>query len=257
MIEDYADLNIILHNMKKYYQLKIKFFNSTLLCFVFFSFFISSARAATIEKTELDLNKKIKITGGCDGGVLNVQIFSTTSSQPFYTAGADCNENKFEFKDDLGYWKIPDGDYSVAVTDKDENSHSSAATFKIQSVVPPASDANIVEPIADNNAATIEITNQEEAPDQTAAPENPPEGLFAQIINFLVEWFKNAIVIIKELVVEKVSTPELCLGQTCIMEDQLKDLLGGKQKIEVSAPEPEIQPPTPSSVSDVTTTITN
>jgi len=55
---------------------------------------------------------------------------------------------------------------------------------------------------------------------------------------------------IKELVVEKVSTPELCLGSTCIVEDQLKDLLGGKEKNEASAPEPEILPSAPSSTSE-------
>jgi hypothetical protein len=199
------------------------------------------AQAATIEKIEIDSNKKIKITGACNGGVLNTQIFSATSSQPFYTAGANCHENKFEFEDNLGYWKIPDGDYSIAVIDKDDNLvNSSAATFTIQSVVPLASDASIIEPaidlennpsvISENDTANIEITNQGEASD----------GLFAQIINFLVEWFKSAIVMIKELVVEKVTTPELCLGNTCIIEDQLKGLLGG--------------PLIPSSISDATTT---
>lgn len=202
------------------------------------------ARAATIEKTEIDSNKKINITGACNGGVLNVQIFSAISSQPFYTAGADCRENKFEFKDDLGYWKIPDGDYSVAVIGKDDNLvNSSTATFTIQSVAPLASDENITDPAVDlendpvgtqeNDAAEIETVNQGEAPD----------GLFAQIINFLMDWFKSAIVMIKELVVEKVSTPELCLGKTCIVEDQLRDLLGGKQKIEASVSEQEMAPP--------------
>src|SRR3989344_1993243 len=84
------------------------------------------ARAATIEKTEIYANKKIEINGSCQDGVLNVQIFSATSSQPFYTAGADCNENKFEFKDDLGYWKISDGDYSIAIMGKDESLVSSS-----------------------------------------------------------------------------------------------------------------------------------
>lgn len=213
------------------------------------------ARAATIEKTELDSNKKIKITGTCNDSILKVQIFSATSSQPFYTAGADCDANKFEFQDDLGYWQISDGDYSIAIMGEDDSLvNSSTAVFKIQSATLPASDENIIEPVVDlenssvggeeNDAAKIEIVNQEEAPD----------NLFAQIINFLVEWFKSAIVIIKELVVEKVTTPELCLGKTCIIEDQLKDLLGGKQKIEVSAPVPEIQPSSPSSTSDATTT---
>lgn len=213
------------------------------------------ARAAMIEKIEIDLDKRIMVTGACNNSALNVRIFSATSGQPFYTAGADCQENKFEFRDDLGYWKILDGDYSIAITDKDDNLvNSSTAMFKIQSAAPPASDANIVEPaidlennpvvISENDATNIEITSQGETSD----------GLFAQIINFLVEWFKSAVVMIKELVVEKVSTPELCLGKTCIIEDQLQDLLGGKQKIEASMPEPEIQSSIPSSTSDVVTT---
>ena len=118
------------------------------------------ARAATIEKTEIDLNTKIKVTGACNGGVLNVRIFSTTSSQPFYTAGADCHENKFEFKDDLGYWKIPDGDYSVAVIGKDDDSHSSAATFTIQSFAPPVSDANIIESVTDLENSSVGIVEE-------------------------------------------------------------------------------------------------
>lgn len=213
------------------------------------------ARAATIEKLEIDLNKKINIAGICDGGVLNVQIFFATSSQPFYTAGVDCNENKFEFKDDLGYWKIPDGDYSITVVgEEDSLVNSSTAIFTMQSAASPLSDENIVEPaidlennavvISENDAANIEITNQGEA----------PEGLFAQVINFLVEWFKSAVIMIKELVVEKVSTPELCLGDTCLTENRLKDLLGEKQKVEISVPVPEIQLSPSSSTSDVVTT---
>lgn len=219
------------------------------------------ARAATIEKIEIDLDKRITVMGICNSGVLNVQIFSASSSQPFYTAGAVCQENKFEFQDDLGYWKIPDGDYSVAILGKDENFvNSSTATFTIQSVVPPASDANIVEPAIDLENSSVSVQENEEAP-TTPTPllgqegiSTPPEGLFAQIINFLVEWFKSAVIMIKELVVEKISTPELCLGKTCIIEDQLKDLLGGKQKIEASAPESDILIPMPSSTSDVVTT---
>ncbi len=217
------------------------------------------ARAATIEKTEIDSNKKINITGICNRGVLNVLIFSTTSSQPFYTAGADCRENKFEFKDDLGYWQIPDGDYSIAIAGKDDNLvNSSTATFKIQSAAPPVPEENIVEPAVDLENSSVGV--EEEVSDQTTVLENPPDGLFTQIINFLLEWFKSAVVMIKELVVEKVSTPELCLGSTCIGENQLKDLLGGKQKIEVPVPEPkpEIQSSTPPSISDaITTTTTN
>lgn len=252
--------------MKKYHQSNIKFYNVAFLCFAFLILFVSSARAATIENTELENtkvfsaftrerkqvsfpliqleNKKIKIIGVCNGDVLSVQIFSATSSQPFYTAGADCWENKFEFKDDLGYWKIPDGDYSVAIIGKDDNFvNSSTAMFTIQSAALPVSGENIVEPTInlennsvggqENTAAKTEIINQEEAPD----------GLFAQVINFLVEWFKSAIVMIKELIAEKVSTPELCLGETCIVEDQLKDLLGG--------------PLTPASIINATTTVSD
>ena len=210
------------------------------------------AQAAIIEKTEIDLDKKIKIYGSCQDGGLNVRIFSATSSQPFYTAGVDCDANKFEFKDDLGYWKIPDGDYSISIIGKDDNLvNSSTAMFKIESAAPPVSDANIIEPSADLASSSVSVA--EETPDQAEIIESPSSGLFAQIINFLVEWFKSAVVMIKELVVEKVSTPELCLGNTCIIEDQLKDLLGGKQKNETV----EILAPVSSSTIDVTTTPVN
>ncbi len=237
--------------MKNYKKSNIKLYNVALLCLAFFILFTLQARAATIEKTEIDSNKKIEINGSCKDGVLNVQIFSATSSRPFYTAGADCKENKFEFKDDLGYWKFPDGDYSIAVVGKNDNlNNSSAVTFKIQSAAPPTAEENIVEPAVDLENSSVVVQENDAVSDQSVILASQPDGLFAQIINFLVEWFKNAVVMIKELVVEKVTTPELCLGTTCIIEDQLKDLLGEKQKIEASAPEPEIQPPMPSSASE-------
>lgn len=234
------------------------------------------ARAAIIEETEIDLDKKIKITGACDNGILNVQILSATSSQPFYTAGIACHENKFEFKDDLRYWHIPDGDYNITIFGKDGSLvSSSTAAFKIQSPASPVSVGDIIDPIVglenssvgvqEDDAVKIETFNQGEASGQAAILENPSDGLFTQVINFLMEWLKSAVVMIKELVVEKITAPELCLGKTCIVEDQLKYLLGGKsghgeipfvagQKIEASAPEPEIQMSAPSSAGDATTT---
>jgi len=254
--------------MKNYQKQNIKFQNVVLFGFLFFNFFVLQSRAATIEKMEIDSNKKIEINGSCKDGVLNVQILSATSSLPFYTAGADCHENKFKFKDDLGYWKIPDGDYSVSIIGKDYNAHLSAATFKIQSVAPPASEENIVEFASNPSSAEEGIVEpplfkagagggQGETSDQPVILESQPDGLFAQIINFLMEWFKSAVVMIKELVVEKVSTPELCLGSTCIIEDQLKDLLGGKEKNKTVAPNPEILVPVSSSTIDAATTPIN
>lgn len=193
------------------------------------------AQAAMIEKIEIDLDKRITVAGACNNGSLNVRIFSATSSQPFYTAGAACQENKFEFKDDLGYWQIPDGDYSIALMGEYDNLvNSSTAVFKIETIALPALGENIVEPAVESENSSISVQENE------AVLENPSNGLFMGIINFLVEWFKSAVVMLKELVVEKVSTPELCLGNTCIIEDQLKDLLGGESP--------------PPSISDVTTT---
>ncbi len=222
------------------------------------------ARAATIEKIEIGLNKKISVTGACNGDILNVQIFSTTSSQPFYTAGADCDENKFEFKDSLGYWNISDGEYKVMIFDKDNNmaSSSNTAAFKIDSEIRPAIDTNTAEQAVttEGEEVKIESTDQKaEIADQTADSEKIPNGIFTEIINAIIDWLKSAIVMIKELVVEKVTTPELCLGGTCITEDQLKNLLGSKQKIEASVSEQEMAPPidTAASSSDASANITN
>src|SRR3989344_1703948 len=64
------------------------------------------------------------------------------------------------------------------------------------------------------------------------------------LISKLTEWFKTAVLAFKELFAEKVATKELCIGDTCITEAQLKALLNGNpsQPSEPSSPSEPSQP---------------
>jgi len=175
------------------------------------------ARAVTIEKFELEpAGKKIKIAGSCLDGPLAVRIFPAAASQPLYTAGAKCQDNKFDFADDLGYWQIPAGDYRLKIAD-------SEAEFKIESLemAAPLAAPEIIE--------SSSSTSEEQPPAESSGEPDSFTEFLAKIIAALLDWFKEAAIKIKELMVDKITTPELCLGETCLMESQLKELLGKNQ----------------------------
>lgn len=238
-----------------------------LIVFILLFLLLGKARAADISDWEFRQDvKQIRLNGSCKNKQLTVQVFFASSSAPFYTAGAFCQNDRYAFQDDLGYWKIAAGAYRVAVED-DAVDSSAEKEFIVEdlAVLPPT-----VAPPSNSSSGTAEIllVADSETASTTAeifTSDEPSSGFLARIIEAIVNWLKSAVLAIKELVVEKVTTPELCLGKTCIVEDQLKDLLGGKsrdsvippvagQKIEASAPEPEIQMSAPSSAGDATTT---
>ncbi len=202
----------------------------------------SLARAATIEKIEIESgSKKIKIIGSCLDQNAAVHIFSATSSESFYTAGSLCRDNKFYFQDDLGYWKLPPGAYRVRVVD--ENSPlthlAPEETFSIENA-PPETQTNSIttetpyQTLGDGAGQASSHSEVDLAQvDKEAGLADAP-GFLSRIINAIADWFKSAIVMIKELVAEKITTPKICLGETCLMESQLKELLGKNQISSIS-----------------------
>lgn len=79
-----------------------------------------AAEAARVENFELEPGtKQIIITGSCSARLVTVHIFEASSNEPFYTAGTECIDNAFRFKDNLGYWNVPEGTYRAVVYDAD------------------------------------------------------------------------------------------------------------------------------------------
>lgn len=191
----------------------------------------SLARAATIDKIEIEAGgKKIAIIGSCFGQSAAVRILSATSSEPFYTAGSPCRDHKFDFQDDLSYWKLPPGPYRVRIYDDNGplTSPSSEETFSLDQI-PPEAQANSNEPVTIETPYQTLDEGTEQAPNHSEVDMVQAPGFLSRIIAAIVDWFKSAIVMIKELVAEKITTPEICLGETCLIENQLKELLGKNQ----------------------------
>ena len=193
-------------------------------------FFGLSAEAATIEKIEIgESDKIIQITGLCAGDVVAVHIGLFSSTEPLYTAGDNCYEGSYSFKDDLRYWKFTAGDYWVKTYDNNHSltNPSNEAYFKLEDII--------------NYAAFATTT-------ETVGPMDPPAEAWPEIdlsfetgdwlpllFNAISAWFKQAVIMIKELIVEKIIVSEFCLGETCLNENRLKDLL----KVEADAFEPK------------------
>lgn len=58
---------------------------------------------------------KIKISGECQGENVAVLVYPQNSGEPVYSAGAECENGRFSFQDDLSSWNIPEGSYRLAV----------------------------------------------------------------------------------------------------------------------------------------------
>ena len=58
----------------------------------------------------------------------------------------------------------------------------------------------------------------------TAGDLGSPSWL-ASLFDAMTNWLKNAFVAIKEVVTDKLTTKQLCIGDTCVTEEQLKALL--------------------------------
>ncbi len=203
--------------------------------FLFFSLSALETKAAVIEKIDIGQNGKIEVLGSCGGSEVIVQIFSATSTEPFYTAGSICRDGKFVFKDDLGYWKTSAGDYRIRIYENEfsANTSSTEQDFLIEKIFqvndPESKPNDIAAESIDDSSLTVENTGE------ANNAELDKEGFLQRIFDAFKERFLSAVIFIKELVTEKIRTKELCLGESCIFEAQLKKLLNEEIKQE---PEP-------------------
>lgn len=174
---------------------------------------LSAARAAEITVFSFDSSTEVIRTNGvCGGHSVVIHIFAASSTEPFYTAGSECADGKYNFQDDLSYWKISSGEYRMIAYDA--NSPLSGPSEEKNFTVPEASPEQYLLPEPLNNS-----TSTEEA--EEAAPEN----FFTRFLDALLNWFADAVLKIKDLIAEKITVSNLCIGETCVNEGDLKGFL--------------------------------
>ncbi len=69
------------------------------------------------------------------------------------------------------------------------------------------------------------LTNLENWSIPVALSSSPESGWLANVIDTIVNWLKETVVNIKEIITDKITTKQLCVGDTCVNEEQLKALL--------------------------------
>lgn len=192
------------------------------------------AHAATIESVGVSSEKIIQVTGLCVGTNIAVHIFLANSTEPFYTAGGECHTGQYYFKDSLSYWKFADGDYGIKIYDVDNLlvNPSNEEYFKIETKPPEIPSDLVAQTVnqnefADNsNFDEIDMVREDKENNSETAP-----GFLEGVISIIRDWFAGAIVFLKELVAEKITVSKICLGETCMVENQLKELFGKNQII--------------------------
>lgn len=178
----------------------------------------NAARAAEITVFSFDDSAKImQASGSCGGHSVAIYIFAASSTVPFYMAGSECADGRFNFQDNLNYWKILPGDYRLMVYDA--NSPLSNPSEEKQFIVAEALPEQYLPPEPLNNSTSTEEAEQ-------AAPGN----FFTRFLDALLDWFADAILKIKELVSQKITVGDLCIGDTCINEGDLKGFLKEKKE---------------------------
>ncbi len=197
----------------------------------------AAASAAEIESFSFDNpTQTIQISGLCGGHSVTILISAASAAGPLYTAGGECRDGQFVFEDKLDYWNFPAGEYRLVTYDAN-SPLSNPSEEKIFTIEIPPEQYLPDEPV-DGSATSTDEEPQKDEPDN---------HFFTQFIDILVEWLKNVILKIKELAVEKITTSNLCVGETCVNEDDLKKILESKNKQhnkpEENKPGEEIKPP--------------
>lgn len=203
---------------------------------IFFQIFISvaaifgicvAARAAEITVFSFDNSTKtIQASGVCDGHSVVIHIFVASSTEPFYMAGSECAGGKFNFQDNLGYWKILPGEYRAIVYDAN-SPLTNPSEEKIFTVAAVASEEYLSSELPNNSTSTEE------------ADKAVPENFFTQLLDAFSNWLANAVLKIKELIALKITVSDFCVGATCINEDDLKGFLKDKKNPHLDIEEPQ------------------
>src|SRR3989344_1226197 len=179
---------------------------------------VSPLRAATVDFAENNAYKKFSIGGKCQGEKVTIQLFRNNNAMD-YSAERPCADGSYELTDDFGNWQLPDGLYHILAQDNENLFATSTLDKQIiisESPIPPIEtvETTIVE-TEENIAEEISAT----------AEPNADSGFFGKILDWLIEWFKTALLEINELIAHKTTTDQLCLGATCIKEPELLNLL--------------------------------
>lgn len=187
----------------------------------------SAVKAAEIGNFSFDNSTQtLQISGVCGGSSVTIHISAVSSAEPFYTAGSECKDGQFVFNDNLGYWGLPAGEYRLVAYDANSplSNPSEEKIFVIE--IPPA------EYLPDEPSGEP-ATSTDKEPDE----DEPSNHFFVRFVNFLLEWLKNAVLKIKELTVDKITASNLCVGETCVNEDDFEKLLKSKNKPDNDTPE--------------------
>lgn len=219
-----APKNLFQNNPRSFDSLRLLRMTSLGLIFIIL---ILANPANTAEIQKLDSGgkaKKIEIKGFCGGAQVAVRLYREDSDTPIYSAGRECANGEFNFKDDLEYWRIPSGIYKVSVSDEDGSTEETLLIGGAENSA-PVEQAQTNTATATNEAFEVEINAASPEGSEVIGEPQETAGFWARIFRAIVDWLQDAIVRIKEIVAEKITTPKLCLGETCIMESQLKELL--------------------------------
>ncbi|MEA3272155.1 MAG: hypothetical protein U9P90_00630 [Patescibacteria group bacterium] len=193
------------------------FFNKKIIITIFaFSFVfchVNILHAATIENFNFDTASKIiEIDGFCEGHAVSIHIFTDFNLEDIkYSSDVNCENNEFYFQDNLIFWEMPPGEYLVRVYDA--NSPLSNPSEDRQIVIESIPNGNILDELESNKE------NQENA------SEDISDDFLNRFITFFIDWIRGIFITIKEIATEKITTSNLCIGNTCIEEEDLKGFL--------------------------------
>lgn len=89
--------------------------------------------------------KQISLLGNCHGDQITIELFSATSTFPFYSSNAACMEQQYSLNDDLARWLVPDGIYRLLVTEKDSWLADTDNEQLLTLPAPPSASLTLVE----------------------------------------------------------------------------------------------------------------
>lgn len=182
-----------------------------------------------VDAVEMDQSQGIlRVRGSCEEPIVIIAYYAGTS-RIWSSGDPPCIGGHYDWEIVPGEWQTEGADFEVEVIRGGYERHGTRypVTITQEEALPDT-------PPPQPEAPTEPEENSEEEAQQEDEGEANTDGFWARMLSAVIEWLENAIVRIKEIVAEKITTAELCLGGTCIIESQMKELLK-----ETSVPEPE------------------